>query len=77
MHASVSQLIHMHDVGVCQILPRLRHLGDRLAASPTSYPDLTPYSGVVVSSWWSLDTWDTWDTYFNSQRVFYIIDEDL
>ena len=33
-----------------RILPHLRHLGDRFARSPTSKPDLTPYSGEVMSS---------------------------
>ncbi len=48
---------------VC-ILPHLRHSGDSLAASPTSKPDLTPYSGVLMVKIYFGDTWETWDTYF-------------
>lgn len=48
----------------------LRHLGDRLAASPTSNLDLTPYIGEVVSGTQSVDTWETWDTYSNSQGEY-------
>ena len=49
VRASMSEQIVLGRVvlGV-RILPRLRHLGDRLAASPTSNPDPTPYSGGVM-----------------------------
>ena len=61
-----------HYVRVCpggvvlrvHILPHLRHSGDSLAASPTSKPDLTPYSGVLMVRIYFGDTWETWDTYF-------------
>lgn len=48
----------------------LRHLGDRLAASPTYHPDLTPYNGELVSDTQSVDTWETWDTYSYKHREY-------
>ncbi len=48
------QYVRADDSWVCRIgvliLPCLRHLGCRLAPSPALKPDLTPCSGVVMSS---------------------------